>query len=1010
MIVRNFIITVASVMAMTIGYAKADVRSLESKAVGDFQLAVNGLKPSYLQIGNLTVNGFTINDDEKTLRIDFGKEVGYIPMSKAFVEALQSEAEKAAGEQCRGYDVALTIDGRKIEDFCSESKLAYMPNVHTSPFVYAVDDFRHPKKGLDGKIIAMWQSHGWYFEQSSNRWQWQRARIFETVEDLYTQSYVMPFLTPMLVNAGAYVVSPRERDANPVEIIVDNDGALASADGYSEISSANKWVDGDSLGFAYKKYAYEGFDNPFTDGTYRQVATTTKEQKSSKAIWSADIPSDGSYAVYVSYKSLPESAEDAAYTIHAAGDDYHYLVNQQMGGGTWVYLGHFFFKKGRHAIVELSNKSDKKNRVVTADAVKIGGGYGNIARKVAPEITSEDGVPLDEAKAKELKPVVDSRYTVSGYPRFTEGARYWLQWAGIPDSVYSPSKGLNDYNDDYRSRGIWVNYLMGGSAALPDYKGLHIPVDMSFAFHSDAGTTMNDSIIGTLGIYYTNKGDMYKNGTDRMYSQKLTNYVMTNIVDDVRAQFDSKWVRRGMWDASYFEARVPEVPAMLLELLSHQNFADMRYGLDPTFRFAVSRAVYKGIAEYFANVEGKKDYKIQPLPVRNFAILKNGERQFTLSWEETPDTLCNRATPEKYIVYERINDGGFKRIGVTKNTSYSVAISDNDIHSYQIVASNEGGVSFPSETLALGVSEESLGEVLVINGFTRISGPDWFDSGEIAGFYSAKDSGVPYIQDISYIGEMFEFRRRLPWMSDDSAGFGASRANYEDKVVAGNTFDYPYLHGVSIMKAGYSFVSSSLGAVESGVVDMKAFKNADLILGKQKTTVVGRGEKPDRFAIYSPALQSAIGDFCKQGGNIFVSGSYVASDVWDNEKADDAKRSFAENVLGYVWRVGQASVEGKAHVVPTYFSQFGNISMDYYTRLNDKSYAVESPDAMYAADDTKGCTLLRYDENNIAAGVVNRFDGYKTCVIGFPFETIVEQEGRDDLMAQILAFFTDKQN
>ena len=62
---------------------------------------------------------------------------------------------------------------------------------------------------LDGRNIALWQSHGWYFEQKLDRWEWQRARIFQTVEDLYPQSYVLPFLIPMLENAGAYVMTPR---------------------------------------------------------------------------------------------------------------------------------------------------------------------------------------------------------------------------------------------------------------------------------------------------------------------------------------------------------------------------------------------------------------------------------------------------------------------------------------------------------------------------------------------------------------------------------------------------------------------------------------------------------------------------------------------------------------------------------------------------------------------------------------------------------------------------------
>ena len=112
--------------------------------------------------------------------------------------------------------------------------------------------------------------------------------------------------------------------------------------------------------------------------------------------------------------------------------------------------------------------------MITADAVKIGGGVGNVARG-------------------------ESNIT-SGYPRFCEASRYWLQWAGVPDYVYSDSKGENDYTDDYKSRGIWVNYLAGGSEVNPNEEGLNIPVNMAFAFHTDAGTTLNDSIIGTLGI------------------------------------------------------------------------------------------------------------------------------------------------------------------------------------------------------------------------------------------------------------------------------------------------------------------------------------------------------------------------------------------------------------------------------------------------------------------------------------------------------------------------------
>ncbi len=106
--------------------------------------------------------------------------------------------------------------------------------------------------------------------------------------------------------------------------------------------------------------------------------------KQSVAAWYADIPEDSEYAVYVSYKSFPNSTEDAHYTVNYSGGTKEFRVNQTMGGGTWIYLGTFPLTKGysdTEPIVTLTNLSEKgEGMVITADAVKIGGGMGNIAR------------------------------------------------------------------------------------------------------------------------------------------------------------------------------------------------------------------------------------------------------------------------------------------------------------------------------------------------------------------------------------------------------------------------------------------------------------------------------------------------------------------------------------------------------------------------------------------------------------------------------------------------------
>ena len=219
---------------------------------------------------------------------------------------------------------------------------------------------------------------------------------------------------------------------------------------------------------------------------------TVTDGRESRAEWSADLPASGEYAVYVSYKTVERSSEDALYTVRHLGGESRFAVNQTMGGGTWIYLGTFRFAAGQNpALVTLSNRSSKKNRVVTADAVKIGGGMGNVARTPAAEFRTQD---------------TDYFCEPSGYPRFCEGARYWLQWAGFPETVYRQKEGLDDYKEDYMSRAHWVNALMGGSERLPDEEGLNIPVDMALAFHSDAGVRRNDETIGTTFRSSANSG------------------------------------------------------------------------------------------------------------------------------------------------------------------------------------------------------------------------------------------------------------------------------------------------------------------------------------------------------------------------------------------------------------------------------------------------------------------------------------------------------------------------
>lgn len=852
------------------------------------------------------------------------------------------------------------------------------------PVVSNLTDPVKGESGLQGRHIALWQSHGLYFDQNMERWEWQRARIFQTVEDLYTQSYVLPFLVPMLENAGACTILPRERDCRREEVIVDNDKMFS---GYSETRS-DLWENAPAPGFADTKDFYIFGENPFLMGSARYTESVRKASASKPeciAKWTPSVPVSGEYAVYVSYQTMPNSSDCARYRVRHSGGTTEFSVNQKMGGGTWIYLGTFMFDSGSNSDqgVELTNVNDCRNSVVSADAVKFGGGMGNIARasliqEGTGNIKSSDAaVNPATGVAGTVTPAVQDtsnmyRFApyVSGYPRFTEGARYWLQWAGFNDTIYSYSGNVNDYNDDYMSRGRWVNALCGGSRVNPEAPGYGIPLDMAMAFHSDAGTVKNDSVIGTLAIYTRDSegSSVFPDGRSRTVSRELADLIQTQIVNDVRAGFNPEWTRRGLWDRSYAESRIPHVPVMLLELLSHQNFTDMIYGLDPEFRFTVSRAIYKGILKYFSLYDGS-DYVVQPLPVNSFSVTRkdiDGVCMAHLEWKPTADSLEATAMPSGYRVYTKVrnlagrSDGkGFVESGwdngIDVSSEYAdIPVEPGRIYSFKVVAVNDGGRSFPSETLSMGVVSDDAPTVMVVNGFTRVSAPAFFGLGDTlrAGFDCMTDHGVPYLKDISFIGSQYEFRRSIPWLSDDSPGHGGSYSDYEDKVVAGNTFDYPAIHGAAFMKAGLNFVSSSRAAIENSAGSLLSYPFVDIIFGKQAECYAGKnqdGTHKFKHGVFTDSLQARIREYCSSdlpnGGTgssvsnsrkLLISGSYVGSDLWDNRLLCDAGtdcqhgsnadgttfdirtegQKFAAEVLKFKWHTHNATRSGSVEMIP----------------------------------------------------------------------------------------------
>lgn len=907
----------------------------------------------YAEIGRCGLESFELDNEKKTLKVYANAAFGYQPFTEENTSAIYRSLKQVLPGPVNYYSLQVFADGQPIENLVpnafrrkkDKSRLYGKADYKGSPWVKNVSRPFDITQGLQNRHVAVWQSHGKFYKNDRDEWRWQRPRLFCTTEDLFTQSFVVPYLIPMLENAGAVVFTPRERDWQRHEVIVDNN-TCPPGSRYLEVEDKGyRWADTGIPGFAQKYREYPDNHNPFTDGTARFIATQSKPEKAF-AEWIPDIPEKGRYAVYVSYQTLPESVDDAKYLVFHNGGVSEFKVNQRMGGGTWVYLGTFEFDKGMndYGMVVLSNESSRKG-VVCADAVRFGGGMGNISRGGK----------------------------VSGLPRYLEGARYSAQWAGMPYEVYSKSGGKNDYTDDINARSLMLNYLSGGSVYNPAEEGLKVPFELSLALHSDAGYREDGSLVGSLGIYTTGFNDGKLNcGISRYASRDLADMVLTGLQRDIASRFGIRWNRRGMWNRNYSETRLPAVPSMILELLSHQNFADMKLGHDPRFKFVVGRSVYKSVLKYVAEMHGT-DYTVQPLPVSHFAV-REGEKKntFVLRWTATEDVLEPTARPQGYIVYTRVGYGGFDNGVYVRKPEYTVKVEPGLVYSFKVTAVNKGGESFPSEILSAYKARRSRGTVLIVNAFDKVSAPASVESPLMEGFDLQADPGLSYQSTPAFCGLQQSFDRSRMGI-ETAGGLGFSSDGMEGRLIAGNTFDYVFVHGKSIQRAGrYSFVSCSDETVESGSVNLEDYRMVDVVCGADD-----RG--------FSSDFRHALLRYCNAGGRLFVSGSRL-------------KKSLVQDDFGA--KVLKCKDGGTFSNLNGRDLSGANVRFSLAGRANEQIYAVPSIQCVLPVSGSYSAFV--YTEGNYGTGVVYRGKDYRTFVLGFPFECIQDIAARDHVMQAVL--------
>ena len=907
-----------------------------------------------------------INDSLKTVVVHASNAFGEQMFTQQTTDLIYNNIQKLLPDTLQDYQLTVKTGGWPIQDLIPARLRKETTDDRTwgsidykgQPWVSNASLPYRITRGLSNRHFSIWASHGRYYNISEGRWKWQRIPLFGTSEDFFTQTIVTPYLIPMLEKAGAVVFSPRERDWQVNEVIVDND---STGCGYAENAERHEWQSTQQPGFALHQGNYQDHENPFEAGTARFAETTEHTHGLSTIAYQPTIPEAGRYAVYVSYQTLDNSIDDAHYTVWHKGVATEFRVNQQMGGSTWVYLGTFDFDKGASPqnCVVLSNHSRMKG-VVTADAVRFGGGMGNIER----------GGKL------------------SGVPRCLEGSRYFAQWAGMPYEVYSSKEGKDDYGDDINARSYMANLLGGGSCYMPDTTGRKVPIELSLAIHSDAGFTRDGKTnTGTLSICMTTFRDSTLNaGFTRLASRDLADDLLVSLPYDIRRKY-GKWQTRELYDRNYSECRVPEVPSAILETLSHQNFADMKMAQDPNFRFDLARSIYKALLRYTARMH-HTDYTVQPLAPTDLSVTLTEKGEAHISWSAVDDPYEPSAKATSYVLYTAIENGGFDkgRFLNTDKTSVTQELEPDKIYSFRVAAVNAGGESFPSEVVSALHNSTAQKTVLIVNGFHRLASPAVREGAAEQGFDLKEDIGVSYGLTAGWRGYQTCFDR-FNMGKEGPKGLGYTNDSLAGQFIAGNDFDYVRTHAQAIASAQrYSIASCSSKAIEHGKTTLEGYALVDLILGLERND----GYSLISYPTFPAELRAHLQAHAATGGALLVSGAYIGRDM-----RLGADKAFLASLLKCEY--GGTNVDS---LVRDTIQGLGT-TFTFHRHLNSRHYAAQHPDNLIPV--APAYSAMAYSDEQSACVAYSGND-YRVLTMGFPFECIQSERKRGTIMRGILTF------
>ncbi len=731
---------------------------------------------------------------------------------------------------------------------------------------------------LSGKTVWISPGHGWLWNTNTNDYRTQRGNTNGMVEDFGSIENINQYFIQYLKNAGANVWSVRERDMNTNEVIVDND------DGAPTYTETGTWATSSSTGYNGSTYRF----------AYHTATITAT------AIYTPNIPKEGWYWVSAYYRSGSNRPVDTQYKVTHAGGETIVSINQEVHGLTWVYLGQFYFDAGTTGKVELLNQStDAGSQAVIADAIRFGGGIGQLNDCAYPSTP-----PTNKA-------------------RYDECARQYARF-----------QGYTTCESDVVTRPHYAEWELAKGTTTEQNNAVYV------SLHSNA---FNGSARGTVTYMY--------NGTATPNSALLRNLLQEEIMSNIHECWDAGWQDRGVNAANFGEVReLSTMPGALVELAFHDNATDANALKDPYFRDLAARAMYKGVVKFFNQTTGSPT-TISPRSPDHMTAVNSGSGQITLSWNSPTSCESGIDAPTGYNVYMGTHGYGFADAIPVTGTSYTLTgLNPNTTYYFQVTATNAGGESFPTATVAARTPINSVTcdevPILIVDGFDRLDRASNVDQYE-------------------------------------SAALGTVERTFIERM---NAYDYMVPHARSISSCNLPFDGASNEAVIAGYVNPSDYEAIDWITGEESTV--------DRT--FDLTEQGIVQAFLTGGGKLIASGAEIGWDIGRSSSANAAV-SFYNNYLKATY-VGD---DGGSYNF-TGSGIYAGVAGSFDDGTNCE-YNSEFPDRLGA---TGGSTVVLNYSGGTGDGAAVAYNGADFGVVyfGFPLETVTNAGVRNTLICEALTY------